>query len=86
MNHPYIIELKWVNTLDPKYLYLIKEYVPGGELFSLLRNSLSFPVDQAKFYVAHIITIFEYLHEKKIIYSFNCDFMYYLFNIFSFNN
>ena len=68
MNHPHIIELKWVNTLDPKYLYLIKEYVPGGELFSLLRNSLSFPVDQAKFYVAHIITIFEYLHEKKIIY------------------
>jgi serine/threonine protein kinase len=68
MNHPYIVELKGVNALDPKYLYLILEYVPGGELFSLLRNSVSFPVDQAKFYVAHIVTIFEYLHEKKIVY------------------
>ena len=49
MNHLYIVELKGVNALDPKYLYLIMEYVPGGEIFSLLRNSLSFPVDQAKF-------------------------------------
>ena len=68
MNHPFIVELKGVYLKDPKYLYLILEYVPGGELFSLLRSNLTFPLDQARFYVAHIITIFEYLHEKQIIY------------------
>ena len=68
MNHPFIVELKGVYLKDPKYLYLILEYVPGGELFSLLRSNLTFPIQQARFYVAHIVTIFEYLHEKQIIY------------------
>jgi serine/threonine protein kinase len=57
-----------LNFDDPKYLYFIIEYVQGGELFTLLRTRGSFPLEQAKFYIAHIITIFEYLHGKNIIY------------------
>ena len=68
LNHPFIVELKGVNVNNPQYLFLILEYVAGGELFSLLRNNINFPVEQAKFYTAHIITIFEYLHSKNIIY------------------
>lgn len=68
MNHPFIVELKGVNTLDSKYLYLILEYVPGGELFSLLRNQYAFPLHQTRFYAAHIVSIFQYLHERSIIY------------------
>jgi serine/threonine protein kinase len=44
------------------------EFIPGGELFTILRSQGSFPEEQAKFYSAHIITIFEYLHSKNIIY------------------
>ena len=68
LNHPFIVELKGVNVNDPVYLYFILQYVPGGELFSLLRSKISFPLLQAKFYIAHIVTIFEYLHSKNIIY------------------
>lgn len=68
INHPFIVELKGVNVTDPVYLYFILEYVPGGELFSLLRNNQFFPLSQAKFYIAHVVTIFEYLHSKNIIY------------------
>ena len=68
LNHPFIVELKGVNVNDPVYLYFILQYVPGGELFSLLRSKVSFPLLQAKFYIAHIVTIFEYLHSKNIIY------------------
>lgn len=68
MNHPFIVELKGAYVKDPRYLYLIMEYVPGGELFSLLRSNQTFPLSQAKFYVAHIVTIFTYLHERNIIY------------------
>lgn len=68
LNHPFIVKLIGVNLEDPKYLYLILEYIPGGELFSLLRTVQVFPLEQAKFYIAHIITIFEYLHSKNIIY------------------
>ena len=68
LNQPFIVELKGVNVNDPVYLYFILQYVPGGELFSLLRSKVSFPLLQAKFYIAHIVTIFEYLHSKNIIY------------------
>ena len=68
LNHPFIVELKGVNVTDPQYLYFILEYIPGGELFTLLRNTNVFPVAQARFYSAHIVTIFEYLHSKDIIY------------------
>ena len=33
-----------------------------------MRTRGSFPLEQAKFYTAYIITIFEYLHGKNIIY------------------
>ena len=68
INHPFIVQLVGLNFDDPKYLYFIIEYVQGGELFTLLRSRGSFPLEQAKFYTAHIITIFEYLHGKNIIY------------------
>jgi len=68
LNHPFIVQLVGFNFDDPKYLYFIIEYVQGGELFTLLRTRGSFPLEQAKFYTAHIITIFEYLHGKNIIY------------------
>lgn len=48
VNHPFIVDLKGVNVTDPKYLYLILEYIPGGELFSLLRANASFPLEQSK--------------------------------------
>ena len=68
LNHPFIIQLMGVNFDDPKYLYFLLEYIPGGELFTLLRKKKMFPLEQAKFYIAHIITIFEYIHSKNIIY------------------
>jgi len=68
LNHPFIIDLKCYITTNPKYLYFIMEYIQGGELFTLLRNSGTFHEEQAKFYTAQIVTIFEYLHSKEIIY------------------
>lgn len=68
LNHPFIVELRGVTLTDPKYLYFVLEYVPGGELFTILRTQGNFPVEQAKFYSSHIVTIFEYLHGKNIVY------------------
>lgn len=68
LKHPFIVQLLGYNFEDPKYIYFIMEYIQGGELFSLLRTKGTFPVSQTKFYIAHIITIFEYLHSKNIVY------------------
>jgi len=68
LKHPFIVQLIGYNFEDPKYIYFIMDYIQGGELFTLLRTKGSFPVPQTKFYIAHIITIFEYLHSKNIVY------------------
>ena len=68
LKHPFIVQLLGYNFEDPKHIYFILEYIQGGELFSLLRNKVTFPLSQTKFYIAHIITIFEYLHSKNIVY------------------
>ena len=68
LKHPFIVQLVGFNFEDPKYIYFVLEYVQGGELFTLLRTKGTFPVPQTKFYTAHIITIFEYLHSKNIVY------------------
>ena len=52
---------------DSKFIYFILEYVPGGELFSLLRINGSFPLSQVKFYASQITIVIEYLHSKSII-------------------
>jgi serine/threonine protein kinase len=66
--HPFIVQLKGINTTDPKGLYFLFEFVQGGDFLSLLEGNLKFPEDQAKFYAASIVTVIDYLHKKNIIY------------------
>ena len=41
--HPFIVQLKGINTKDPKALYFLFEFVQGGELLNLLERNLKFP-------------------------------------------
>jgi len=65
--HPFIIKLLWTHHSD-QYLYMLLEYVPGGELFSLLRQNARFDTKSAVFYAAEIVCAFEYLHAQDIVY------------------
>ena len=51
-----------------RFLYMLLEYVCGGELFSYLRNAVKFSNDTAVFYAAEITSALEYLHSLSIIY------------------
>lgn len=44
------------------------EYVPGGELFSLLRQRGKFDSKTSVFYAAEIVCALEYLHNLQIVY------------------
>ncbi|KAI9280118.1 kinase-like domain-containing protein [Sporodiniella umbellata] len=66
-SHPFLVNL-WGTFQDCNYLYMIMDYVPGGELFSVLRRSQRFPDHVAKFYAAEVILAIEYLHAKDTIY------------------
>ena len=45
LSHPFIVQFIGLNFEDPKYIYLLLEYIQGGELFSLLRTNNTFPLE-----------------------------------------
>jgi len=49
-------------------VYLVFEYIQGGEIFRLLRQEQLFPNDVALFYITEIVTALEHLHSKKIAF------------------
>ncbi|KAJ9662159.1 cAMP-dependent protein kinase catalytic subunit [Neophaeococcomyces mojaviensis] len=67
VKHPFLITL-WGTFQDSKNLYMVMDFIEGGELFSLLRKSQRFPNPVAKFYAAEVTLALEYLHAQNIIY------------------
>ncbi|CEP64447.1 cAMP-dependent protein kinase catalytic subunit TPK3 LALA0_S11e04302g [Lachancea lanzarotensis] len=65
--HPFIIRM-WGTFQDHQQVFMIMDYIEGGELFSLLRKSQRFPNPVAKFYAAEVCLALEYLHSLDIIY------------------
>ena len=65
--HPFIVNL-FAHYQDERYLYMLMEYVIGGELFSQLRKVGRFSNDTARFYAAEIVLALQYLHSKDIVY------------------
>ena len=49
-------------------LYIVLEFVQGGELFSHLRRAGRFTADVARFYAANIILALEHMHARDIVY------------------
>lgn len=67
IKHPFIVSY-FMNFQDHIFVYFLFEYVCGGELFSLLRHYVRFPVDTIRFYSSQIVLILDYLHLNKIAY------------------
>lgn len=67
-NHPFIVKA-YHTYKDERNLYMILEFVPGGELLSIARaNASCFANDTAKFYAAQLVMALQYLHADNIIY------------------
>ncbi|KAF8756642.1 Extension Ser/Thr-type protein kinase [Rhizoctonia solani] len=67
VRHPFIVNL-WGTFQDVNNLFMVMDFVPGGELFTLLRKSRRFPSPVAKFYTAEVVLAIDYLHSHDIIY------------------
>ncbi|CAB4413709.1 unnamed protein product [Rhizophagus irregularis] len=67
VHHPFIVNL-FCTFQDDRNLYMLLEYVIGGELFSHLRKAGRFTNDMTRFYAAEIVLAIEYLHSNDIIY------------------
>jgi serine/threonine protein kinase len=65
--HPFIVNL-YASFQDQGSLYMLMEFVCGGEIFTKLRTSVRFSNDTAKMYAAEVVLAFAYLHHHDIIY------------------
>lgn len=67
LNHPFIVPLYYAFQ-TPKYLYLILELCPNGDLYGFIEKKTRLDESVARFYIAEVILALEYLHSLDIIY------------------
>jgi protein kinase X len=67
VKHPFIVTMYWSHH-DEAFLYMLLEYVPGGELFTYLRTAQRFNTATGRFYASEIISALEFLHTRNIVY------------------
>ncbi|KAK4408157.1 putative serine/threonine-protein kinase ndrA [Sesamum angolense] len=53
---------------DEEYLYLIMEYLPGGDMMTLLMRKYVLTEDEARFYVAETVLATESIHKHNYIH------------------
>ncbi|EFO96283.1 hypothetical protein CRE_14684 [Caenorhabditis remanei] len=51
-----------------KKVYMVLEFLPGGELFSLLNREETLEEEAARFYIAQIALALEHLHNNNVVY------------------
>ena len=64
---PWIVDLK-ASFQEDDYLYLVMEYLPGGDLMSLLIKKDIFTEEEARFYIAELILSIEEIHKLDCIH------------------
>ena len=63
----YIIEMKALFQ-DENSVYILQEYIPGGELYSHLRRNKTFELSIYQFYSVEIACALHHLHKLNIVY------------------
>ena len=60
--------IKGITINDPKYIGFLFDFIPGGTLRTLLDRFSTLTLEQAKFYIANLLLILDYLHKNKFLY------------------
>lgn len=67
VRHPFIVDLHYAFQSGGK-VYLVMEYLAGGELFMQLQKERMLMEDKAIFYLSEVLLAIEHLHRQGIIY------------------
>lgn len=67
LSNPFIVTLKFsFQTAD--HLFLVMDYIPGGELFTYLQKEQYFDEARARFYIAELVLALEHIHAHQVVY------------------
>ncbi|XP_020540672.1 probable serine/threonine protein kinase IRE isoform X1 [Jatropha curcas] len=67
VRYPFVVRFFYSFTCREN-LYLVMEYLNGGDLYSLLRNLGCLDEDMARMYIAEVVLALEYLHSLSVIH------------------
>ncbi len=67
ISSPFIVNIKFAFQ-DDINLYLVSEFMQGGELFFHLRKNKYFSEELVKFYATELVLAISHIHEKNAIY------------------
>ena len=67
LSHPFILKLHY-SYQDNQNLYLITDFMQGGDLHNLLSKAIQLKENKAKFYLSEILLGLEYIHKNNLIY------------------
>ncbi|XP_031502888.1 probable serine/threonine protein kinase IRE isoform X2 [Nymphaea colorata] len=67
VQNPFVVRFFYSFTCREN-LYLVMEYLNGGDLYSLLRNLGCLSEDVARVYIAEVVLALEYLHSMNVIH------------------
>ncbi|EAX94066.1 AGC family protein kinase [Trichomonas vaginalis G3] len=65
INHPFLVSARYAFQTETK-IFLVLDYVQGGELFSRLREERKFVEERARYYIAELAHAIGYLHSMGI--------------------
>jgi serine/threonine protein kinase len=65
--HPFLVRLLYAFQ-DPEKLYMVMDFINGGELFFHLKKERRFPEHRVKFYSAQLLLALSHLHEQNVVF------------------
>ena len=67
INSPFIVNIKFAFQ-DDKNLYLVSEFMQGGEVFFHLKQKKFFSEELVKFYAIELVLAISHIHEQNAVY------------------
>jgi tRNA A-37 threonylcarbamoyl transferase component Bud32 len=67
VKHPFIVCLHYAFQ-NPSKLYMVMDFVQGGDFFTLMRKFRKMPEDWTRLYIAEIALALQHLHDMDVVY------------------
>ena len=64
---PFIVNIKSAFQ-DEKYLYIVSDFMQGGDMYYHMHQERKFDFNLTQFYISEIILALEYLHKNNMVY------------------